>query len=205
MRSKDVPQIQQGGRKMLENISHSQQTEKLRYAHKNYAAEAVTISSKAKNGKMSTSMDRITLQGESTVAHTYSSSKTLTVDEGGKYAMLQSLVADLLKEQGIDSKIVIGDNNEIDIATLTPDEAKALVADDGYFGVKQTSDRIFQFAVGIAGGDPSRIEAIKEGVDRGFQEALDAFGGTLPDISYDTYDAVMEKLDKWVDESQAAA
>jgi len=119
--------------------------------------------------------------------------------------MLQSLVANLLKEQGIDTKIVIGDNNEIDIATLTPDEAQALVADDGYFGVKQTSDRIFQFAVGIAGGDPSRIDAIKEGVDKGFQEALDAFGGTLPDISYDTYDTVMDKLDKWVAEAQAAA
>jgi len=190
---------------MLENISHNQHSKKLLYAHKNYGAEAITDSPKAENGKLSTSMDRITLQGESTAALTYSSSKTLTADEGGKYAMLQSLVANLLKEQGIDSKIVIGDNNEIDIATLTPDKAKALVADDGYFGVEQTSDRIFQFAVGIAGGDPSRIDAIKEGVDKGFQEALDAFGGTLPDISYDTYDAVMEKLDKWVAEARTAA
>ena len=190
---------------MIENISHSQQTTKSLYAHKRYGIEAVTVSSTTENGKMSTSMDRITLQGESTVALTYSSSKTLKADEGGKYAMLQSLVANLLKEQGIDTKIVIEDDNEIDITTLTPDEAQALVADDGYFGVQQTSDRIFQFAVGIAGGDPSRIDAIKEGVDNGFQEALDAFGGTLPDISYDTYDAVMEKLDKWVEETQAAA
>ncbi len=205
MRSKDATQIQQGGRKMIENISHSQQTTKSLYAHKRYGIEAVTVSSTTENGKMSTSMDRITLQGESTVALTYSSSKTLKADEGGKYAMLQSLVANLLKEQGIDTKIVIEDDNEIDITTLTPDEAQALVADDGYFGVQQTSDRIFQFAVGIAGGDPSRIDAIKEGVDNGFQEALDAFGGTLPDISYDTYDAVMEKLDKWVEETQAAA
>jgi hypothetical protein len=34
-------------------------------------------------------------------------------------------------------------------------------------------------------------------VENGFQEALDAFGGRLPDISYDTYDAVMKKLDDW--------
>jgi len=190
---------------MVENISNRQQTVQSLYAHKSYGAEAVTISSKTENGKMSTSMDRLTLQGESTAAPTYSSSKTLAADEGGKYGMLQSLVANLLKEQGIDTKIIIGDNNEINIATLTPDEAQALVADDGYFGVKQTSDRIFQFAVGIAGGDPSRIDAIKEGVDKGFQEALDAFGGTLPDISYDTYDAVMDKLDKWVAEAQATA
>lgn len=190
---------------MLENISHNQQAEKSLYTHTNYRAGALTISPKAENGKIFTSTDKITIQGEPTAALTYSSSKTLTADESGKYAMLKSLVANLLKEQGINTKIVIGDNNEIDIATLTPDEAKALVADEGYFGVKQTSDRIFQFAVGIAGGDPSRIEAIKEGVDRGFQEALDAFGGTLPDISYDTYDAVMKKLDEWVAEARAAA
>ncbi|HEB69413.1 MAG TPA: hypothetical protein ENI88_07310 [Desulfobulbus sp.] len=190
---------------MLENIGYSQQSAKSFHTHKMYSAEIVTISSKVENGKVSTSMDRITLQGESTTALTYSSAKTLATDEGGKYGMLQSLVANLLKEQGIETKVLIDDNNEIDITDLTPDEAQALVADDGYFGVQQTSDRIFQFAVGVAGGDPSRIEAIKEGIDGGFQEALDAFGGTLPDISYDTYDAVMKKLDDWVKEAQAAA
>ena len=71
--------------------------------------------------------------------------------------------------------------------------------------MEQTSDRIFQFATGIAGGDTSRIEAIKEGITRGFAEAKEAFGGWLPDISYDTYDAVMKKLDDWVAESNVVA
>jgi hypothetical protein len=118
--------------------------------------------------------------------------------------MLQKLVAKLLKEQGIDTKIAIGET-ETDIAAISPEEAQELVSDDGYFGVKQTSERIFQFAVGIAGGDPSRIEAIKEGIDKGFAEAKEAFGGWLPDISFDTYDAVMKKLDDWVAESGAVA
>ncbi len=190
---------------MLENISHSQETKKSPYAQQSYRAETLSGPSTAENGKMSTSVDRVTLQRESTAALTYSSSKTLTGDESGKYEMLRSLVANLLKEQGIETTVVIADNKEVDITTLTADEAQELVADDGYFGVEQTSDRIFKFAVGIAGGDPSRIDAIKEGVDRGFQEALDAFGGTLPDISYDTYDAVMEKLDNWVAEAQTTA
>ena len=34
-------------------------------------------------------------------------------------------------------------------------------------------------------------------MNKGFKEALQAFGGSLPDISYDTYDAVMNKLDTW--------
>ena len=32
--------------------------------------------------------------------------------------------------------------------------------------------------------------------------ALDGFGGTLPEISYNTYDAVIEKLDAWANESK---
>ena len=34
-------------------------------------------------------------------------------------------------------------------------------------------------------------------MESGFEEALDAFGGWLPDLSHDTYDAVMDKLDDW--------
>ena len=84
---------------------------------------------------------------------------------------------------------------------LSSEEAAELVDVDGYFGVEQTSDRIVDFAITIADGDISRIEAIKAGVEQGFQEALEAFGGWLPDISHNTYDAVMKKLDAWVSEN----
>ena len=76
-------------------------------------------------------------------------------------------------------------------------EAEALVGADGYFGVEQTAERIFQFAVGVAGNDPARLDAIKAGIDRGFAEAKEALGDWLPEISYATYDAVLAKLDEW--------
>ena len=41
------------------------------------------------------------------------------------------------------------------------------------------------------------IVSNEEGVNQGFNEAMEAFGGWLPDISYDTLDTVMEKLDAW--------
>jgi len=147
--------------------------------------------------------DKVDLQGGSDIAPTYSASLSVDTSQGDKFDMLRGLVANLLKEQGIDTKISMGDT-EVDLAGITEDEAAELVSDDGYFGVEKTSERIFQLAIGIAEGDPSRIDAIKEGVDKGFQDALDAFGGWLPDISHDTYDAVMEKLDKWVADSQSA-
>lgn len=144
--------------------------------------------------------DTVTLGSSSETSPTYTNSlstgSTGEVKNGG-FDVLRGLVLNMLKEQGINVKIADGDN-KIDLSKITKQDAQNLIAKDGYFGVDQTSDRIVNFAIGIAGGDPSKIDAIKSGVDNGYQEALKAFGGTLPDISHDTYDAVMKKLDAWV-------
>lgn len=140
--------------------------------------------------------DRVTLTYRAESVLTYDHSMTLRGIQGNQYDLLRGLVLDVFKQQGIDAKIAMGEG-EIDLNTLTQEEAQELVADDGYFGVEKTSQRIFDLAVGIAGGDPSRIEAIRSGVEKGFQEALKAFGDWLPEISYQTYDAVMQKLDDW--------
>lgn len=180
---------------MLESINN-QQTYSTLYAHQSYSLEAFSLRTTTENGQKENVLDTVSIQGESTVAVTYDSAMTLQGNEGSKYSMLQSLVSNLLQEQGIDTQIMVGDT-QVDLTTISQEEARELTAEDGYFGVEQTSDRIFQFAVGIAGGDPGRLDAIKEGIDKGFEEALEAFGGWLPEISYDTYDSVMEKLDNW--------
>ncbi|BDD87359.1 hypothetical protein [Desulfofustis limnaeus] len=118
--------------------------------------------------------------------------------------LLRSFVVELFRQQGLDITVATGEE-EIDLAALSEEEAQALVAEDGYFGVEQTSDRIVDFAIGIAGGDPSRLDAILAGVEQGFNEALEAFGGWLPDISYQTYDAVLAKLDAWANGEQQAS
>lgn len=147
--------------------------------------------------------DQVTFSYSSESVATYNSSMVVKGLETDAYELLRSHVFDVFEKQGLDTKIST-DNSEIDLETLSPDEAQELVAEDGYFGVEKTADRIFKFAVGIAGGDTSRLDVIKQGIDKGFQEALDAFGGWLPDISYDTYDTVMAKLDDWVAEISPA-
>jgi len=143
--------------------------------------------------------DSVTINYHQEVSMTYESSLTIqTGDTQDQYNLLRGLVTNMLKEQGIDFKIANGDQT-IDISEISQEEAVALVADDGYFGIEQTSDRIVDFAIAMAGEDTSKLAAIKEGVEKGFAEALEAFGGALPDISYDTYDAVMEKLDAWAE------
>lgn len=112
------------------------------------------------------------------------------------FVLLRDLVAKTLQEQGATFRLTLN-GVEKGIEDLTQAEAQELVAEDGYFGVEQTSDRIVEFAIGMAGGDPGRLDAILQGIDQGFREAEKAFGGTLPEISYQTYDAIRQKLDQW--------
>ena len=112
------------------------------------------------------------------------------------YISLREMIVNVLAEQGITTRIAAGDTS-IDFKELTPEQAQELISEDGYFGVDQTSDRIVQLAISLNGNDPSRLEEIKAGIEKGFQMAAKALGGILPDISMKTYDAVMEKLDAW--------
>ena len=140
--------------------------------------------------------DKVSLSYSSESIVTYNSSLTIEGSQGDGFDLLRGLVLNILKDQGIGHQIPVNDQ-EIDLSEISREEAQSLIEDDGYFGVEQTSDRIVDFAVGLSGDDPSRLDAIKQGVEQGFQEALDAFGGWLPDISYATYNTVMEKLDIW--------
>ncbi len=190
---------------MLDSISTGQQPYTTLTIFRSVDLE-IAVSSGKDDGSADSSgvTDRISIHREASLALTYSSQLLVGVDENAGYRRLQDLVTNLLKEQGIATTVDTGDG-EIDLAALTPARAQELVAEDGFFGVEKTSDRIVDFAKAIAGGDPSRIDAIREGIDRGFEEAKKALGGWLPDISLATYDAVMDKLDHWVSETGATA
>ena len=151
---------------------------------------------KSVSERLIASNDKVSLTYSSESVLTYTSSMTLQGGQNDGFDLLRGLILNIFEEQGLDTKIAT-EGGEIDLNSITQEDAQALIADDGYFGVDQTSDRIVNLAVGIAGGDVTRLDAIREGVEKGFQEALDAFGGWLPDISHKTYDAVMEKLDEW--------
>ena len=88
---------------------------------------------------------------------------------------------------------------EVDEATKL--QAQKDIAEDGYWGVNQTSDRIIDFAKALTGGDPSKIEDMRDAFKKGYEQAEKTWGGKLPDISKQTYDAVMEKFDKMAEEA----
>lgn len=137
------------------------------------------------------------------MAITYSGSVSPEKIADKSYEILRRFVTDTLKEQGIDTSVATA-TSTIDITQLSQKEAQELVAQDGYFGVEQTSDRIVDFALSLAQGDVSKMDAIKQGIEQGFNEALEIFGGALPQISHDTYDAALEKLDAWAAETKSS-
>lgn len=82
------------------------------------------------------------------------------------------------------------------IIDMTPEEAKALVSEDGFFGITQTSQRVADFVLAGGGDDIERLKAGREGVIRGFEEAERMWGGKLPDISYRTQERTLALIDE---------
>ena len=76
--------------------------------------------------------------------------------------------------------------------TVTPEvkaQAQADIAEDGYWGVTQTSQRLFDFASALAGDDEDMMKKMESAMEKGFRQATGAWGRDLPEISGKTMDA----------------
>lgn len=80
-------------------------------------------------------------------------------------------------------------------------KAQEDISENGYWGVSQTSDRILSFAVALSGGDQSKMSEMAAAFKTGFEQATRAWGGKLPQLCQDTYDAVLQKFDDWANSS----
>lgn len=78
-------------------------------------------------------------------------------------------------------------------------QAQKDIAEDGYWGVNQTSDRIVDFAKALSGGDSSKAQELLDAFKKGFDQATAAWGDKLPDLCQKTYDAVLDKFQNWMD------
>lgn len=130
----------------------------------------------------------------------------LKADADARTAQLKSLVEKMFTQQGKTYNkandiwsILSSGNFTVDAATKA--QAQADIAEDGYWGVKQTSQRILDFANALTGGDPSQIEKMRSAFEKGYKQAEKIWGGNLPDISRQTYDAVLAGFDKLAEEA----
>lgn len=126
----------------------------------------------------------------------------MKADSESRINQMQNLVNELFSKQGIAigtaddmwKKLASGDFT-VDAATKA--QAKADISEDGYWGVKQTSQRIFDFAVALSGGDPDQMEKMRSAFEKGFKMATGTWGKELPEISQQTYAATQKLFDDY--------
>ncbi len=85
----------------------------------------------------------------------------------------------------------------------TKAQAQKDIAEDGYYGVKQTAQRLFDFASALAGDDKEQMEKMQAAIEKGFKQAEKTWGGELPQISQDTMDAVNKMFDDYYSSKNA--
>lgn len=136
----------------------------------------------------------------------------LKLDAQARLDQLQAIVNQLINKQSnafanaTDMWSILR-SGEFEVDPETKAQAQADIAEDGYWGVNQTSDRIVDFAMALTGGDPSKVDSMIEAFKKGYKQAEETWGGELPEISKKTYDEVLRKFDeiknKTVTESEA--
>ena len=125
----------------------------------------------------------------------------LKADADRRTQQLRNLVEKLMLKQGQtldDANIYeLLREGKVPVDPETAAQAKADIAEDGFWGIKQTSDRLVSFAKALTGGDPEKADEMIAAVKKGFDEATKAWGGELPDICKQTLDSALQKLDEW--------
>ena len=133
--------------------------------------------------------------------------RQMQADVASRQQQLLNIVQKMMGKQAKAYGIANSDNDEesmwrflakgdftVDAATKA--QAEADIAEDGYWGVKQTSERILDFATTLAGNDPEKLEKMRAAFEKGYAQAEKTWGGELPEISKKTFDAVMKGFDE---------
>ena len=120
-------------------------------------------------------------------------------DLANRKNQLSDLVSQMLSKQAGTSKLA---------GLFTPDrlrnvsaediaKAKDDISEDGYWGVKQTSQRLFDFASALAGDDVEKMKEMQAAMEKGFKQATKAWGQELPGICKDTLNAANKLFDDY--------
>ncbi len=121
-------------------------------------------------------------------------------DETAKRSnQLLDLVQKMLTGQAGAVKLsqVFSPENLKNVSQADIDKAKEDISEDGYWGVKQTSQRMFDFACALAGDDVNKMKEMQAAMEKGFKQVTKAWGGKLPDICQETMAAANKLFDDY--------
>ncbi len=86
---------------------------------------------------------------------------------------------------------------EYTVDAETKQQAQEDISEDGYYGVKQTSQRLFDFAKALSGGDMTKMQEMQSAIEKGYKQAEETWGGELPEISKNTLDATNNLFEEY--------
>lgn len=136
--------------------------------------------------------------------------KQLKADEESRQQQLTSLVQQMMTKQATTYtnandmwKFLAKGDFTVDAQTKL--QAQKDIAEDGYYGVQQTADRLFDFASALAGDDVDKMKKMQTAMQKGFDQATKAWGQKLPDISQKTMDAANKKFEEYYKSKNSAS
>jgi len=75
--------------------------------------------------------------------------------------------------------------------------SQSYISESSPYSKETVVSRLLGFAVAFSGGDPTRIDKLRDAVEHGFTDVEQQWGGKLPEIGHKTRDAITEGLDQW--------
>lgn len=128
----------------------------------------------------------------------------LKADQAYRQQQLTDIVAKTLTGQSKSFSLATGDefwrmfaDGKVTVDAAAKAKAQEDISEDGYWGVKQTSERLFDFASALAGDNVEMMEKMQKAMDKGFGQATKTWGKELPSISHDTYDAANKLFEEY--------
>ncbi len=129
----------------------------------------------------------------------------LKADQAAREQSLLNIVRKMMDGQGRSYSIATGNESlwrvlasgEFTVDAATKSQAQADIAEDGYWGVKQTSQRLFDFASALAGDDVEKMKEMQKAMEKGFKMATGTWGKELPGICKDTMDAANQLFEDY--------
>ena len=177
------------------------------------ADKQVTDAAANKDAEKKPDVDRVELSSDAKVTSKMSDSeraalvKSLKDDLNNQMSRFTNMMVQNFQKQGINVSMANGDDfwkmmasGNYTVDAKTKAEAQEAISEDGFWGVKNTSQRIFDFAAAMAGDDPEKMKKFQAAVEKGFSQAEDAWGGSLPSICGETHEAVNKLFDDYYEQ-----
>ncbi len=95
-------------------------------------------------------------------------------------------------------------SGQYEVDPETKAQAEEDISEDGYWGVKQTSQRLFDFASALAGDDVEKMKEMQEAMAKGYKMAEETWGKKLPDITKQTIDAANKLFEDYYKSKETA-